>query len=350
MARVKILSNLKIDEHQIPQDGRFKISSPRYEISFRVSVFPVAEGEKIVMRLLREKGEMLTLEKLGLSPHQLRIVKRNINRPYGMILVVGPTGSGKTSTLYAILNVLNTPEVNIMTIEDPIEYRLPGISQSQVKPKLGFTFATGLRSILRQDPDIIMVGEIRDSETANIAINAAMTGHLVLSTLHTNDAATTLPRLLDMGVLPYLIGSTVNLIIAQRLVRKICRKCIRSYVLDKNLIKNIENELKIDFNQLLKILKKEKVVAENETIESLRFFKGRGCKECDGEGYKGRTGIFEILEVSKEIGKLINNRASADEIKQQAIKEGMITLLEDGFIKAKNGITTIEEVMRVSKE
>ena len=350
VARIKILSNLKIDEHQIPQDGRFKISSPRYEVSFRVSIFPVAEGEKIVMRLLKEKGEMLTLEKLGFLPEQLRIVKRNIKRPYGMILVTGPTGSGKTSTLYAILNVLNTPEVNIMTIEDPIEYRLPGINQSQVKPKLGFTFATGLRSILRQDPDIIMVGEIRDSETANIAINAAMTGHLVLSTLHTNDTASTLPRLLDMGVLPYLIGSTVNLIIAQRLVRRICRKCIQSYILDKKMIKNIERDLKINFNELVKVLKREKVVAKDESIDSLRFFRGRGCKDCDGEGYKGRIGIFEVLEVSKEIAKLINERATTEEIKKQAVAEGMITLLEDGFIKAKSGITSIEEVMRVSKE
>ncbi len=350
VARIKILSNLKIDEHQIPQDGRFKISSPKYEVSFRVSVFPVLEGEKIVMRLLKEKGEILTLEKLGLLPKQLEIVKRNIKRPYGMILVTGPTGSGKTSTLYAILNVLNTPQVNIMTIEDPIEYRIPGINQAQVKPRLGFTFATGLRSILRQNPDIIMVGEIRDEETANIAINAAMTGHLVLSTLHTNDAPSALPRLLDMGVLPYLISSTVNLIIAQRLARRICRKCIESYLLDKKIIQEIEKELKIDFNKLLEVFKREKVISEKESLESLRFFRGRGCKECDGEGLKGRVGIFEVLEVSKEIAKLIDKKATTEEIKKQAIKEGMLTLLEDGFIKAKSGITTIEEVLRVAKE
>lgn len=350
VARIKILSNLKIDEHQLPQDGRFKISDPRYEVSFRVSVFPVVEGEKIVLRLLKEKGGMLTLEKLGLLPRQLEIVKRNIKRPYGMILVTGPTGSGKTTTLYAIINILNTPQVNITTIEDPIEYRIPGVNQSQVKPKIGFTFATGLRSILRQNPDIIMVGEIRDEETANIAVNAAMTGHLVLSTLHTNDAAGALPRLLDMGVLPYLIASTVNLVIAQRLVRKICKKCIQSYTLDKNIIKNIEKELHLDFNQLINVLKREGVVAKDESIESLRFFKGKGCKECNGEGYKGRMGIFEVLEVSKEIAKLISERATTEEIKKQAIKEGMVTLLEDGFIKAKNGLTTIEEVLRVSKE
>jgi len=350
VARIKILSNLKIDEHQLPQDGRFKISNQRYEVSFRVSVFPIAEGEKIVLRLLREKGGIITLEKLGLLPRQLEIVKRNIKRPYGMILVTGPTGCGKTSTLYAILNVLNTPDVNITTIEDPIEYRIAGINQSQVKPKIGFTFAAGLRSILRQNPDIIMVGEIRDPETADVAVNAAMTGHLVLSTLHTNDAAGALPRLLDMGVLPYLIGSTVNLIIAQRLVRKICKKCIQSYTLDKTIIKNIENELKVDFNNLVNVLKRERVIGEKEDINSLRFFRGKGCKECDGEGYKGRMGIFEVLEVSKEIAKLISERATTEVIKKQAIKEGMITLLEDGFIKAKNGLTTIDEVLRVSKE
>lgn len=350
VARIKILSNLKIDEHQIPQDGRFKVSSPRYEVSLRVSVFPVFDGEKVVLRLLKEKGVILTLEKLGFLPKQLEVVRRNIKRPYGMILVTGPTGSGKTTTLYAIINILNLPGVNIMTIEDPIEYRIVGINQSQVKPKLGFTFATGLRSILRQNPDIIMVGEIRDEETAGIAINAAMTGHLVLSTLHTNDAAGALPRLLDMNVLPYLIGSTVNLIIAQRLVRKICKKCIQSYVLDKEFIKQIERELNINFNNLVEVLKREKVIGKDESIESLRFYRGKGCKECDNAGYKGRIGLYEVLEVSKEIARLITKRATTEQIKQQAIKEGMLTLLEDGFIKAKNGITTIEEVLRVSKE
>lgn len=349
IARIKILSNLKIDEHQLPQDGRFKISKPQYEVSFRVSVFPVAEGEKIVLRLLREGGEMLTIEKLGLLPHQLEIVERNINRPYGMLLVTGPTGSGKTSTLYAFLNVLNTPKVNIITVEDPIEYRMEGVNQSQIKPKIGYTFAAGLRAILRQNPDIIMVGEIRDQETADIAINAAMTGHLVLSTLHTNDAAGALPRLLDMGVIPYLIGSTVNLIIAQRLVRKLCKKCIESYLLDKKMIRNIETTLKIKFDHIVDRLKLEKIITDEESTESLRFFRSKGCKECT-EGYKGRTGIFEVLEVSKEISRLINERATAETIKQQAIKEGMITILEDGFAKAKQGITSIEEVLRVSKE
>jgi type IV pilus assembly protein PilB len=350
VARIKILSNLKIDEHQLPQDGRFKITDKRYEISFRVSIFPVAEGEKIVMRLLKEKSGMLTIEQLGLLPRQFEMLKRNIKRPYGMILVTGPTGSGKTSTLYAVLNVLNTPDVNIITVEDPIEYRLEGVNQSQIKAKIGYTFAAGLRAILRQNPDIIMVGEIRDQETADIAVNAAMTGHLVLSTLHTNDAPGALPRLLDMGVLPYLIGSTVNLIIAQRLVRKICRKCIESYVIDKKIIANIERELKVDFKDIIKILRREKVISEDEKDEELRFYRGKGCKECGNSGYKGRMGIFEILEVSKEIAKLITEKASSETIRQQAIKEGMLTLLEDGFAKAKNGITTIDEILRVSKE
>jgi len=350
IARIKILSNLKIDEHQLPQDGRFKIKDQRYEVSFRVSIFPVAEGEKIAMRLLKEKSGMLTIEQLGFLPSQLKIIQSNIKRPYGMILVTGPTGSGKTSTLYAFLNVLNTSVVNIITVEDPIEYRMEGVNQSQIKPKVGYTFAAGLRAILRQNPDIIMVGEIRDQETANIAVNAAMTGHLVLSTLHTNDAPGALPRLLDMGVLPYLIGSTVNLIIAQRLVRKLCKKCVESYVLDKKIVKNIESKLKIDFNNIIKALKREKIIAENEKDDGLRFYRGKGCEACNQSGYKGRLGIFEVLEVSKEIAKLISERATSEIIRQQAIKEGMMTLLEDGFAKAKNGITSIDEVLRVSKE
>lgn len=350
VARIKILANLKIDEHQVPQDGRFKIANPKYEVSLRVSVFPTFDGEKIVLRLLKERAGVITLDKLGFLPSQLKIIKRNIKRPYGMLLVTGPTGSGKTSTLYAILNVLNTAGVNITTVEDPIEYKLSGINQAQVKPALGFTFASGLRSILRQNPDIIMVGEIRDEETAGIAVNAAMTGHLVLSTLHTNDAAGALPRLLDMGVLPYLIGSTVNVIVAQRLVRKICRKCIQSYILSKKDIQHIEEELKIDFSDLTKILKSEGVLAGGESIDNLRFYRGKGCEECDGGGYRGRIGIFEVLEVSKEIARLIADKADATVLKKQAIKEGMLTLLEDGFIDAKNGVTTIEEVLRVSKE
>ena len=236
IARIKILANLKIDEHRLPQDGRFKISAKDYSVSFRVSIIPTFDGEKIVLRLLNEKAQVLTLEQLGFQPISLAAIKRNIVKPHGMIFITGPTGSGKTTTLYTILNILNTPEVNILTIEDPIEYRMPRVNQSQINPKIGYTFATALRSFLRQDPNIIMVGEIRDQETAEIAIHAAMTGHLVLSTLHTNDAVTTLPRLVDMNVPAFLIASTTNVIIAQRLVRKICPNCIQSYKLDKQII------------------------------------------------------------------------------------------------------------------
>ncbi|MFA6389384.1 MAG: GspE/PulE family protein, partial [Patescibacteria group bacterium] len=259
-ARIKVLSNLKVDEHRLPQDGRFKISNADYKISFRVSIIPTFDGEKIVLRLLNEKSQVLSLEQLGLQTRCLEMVKANLGKPQGMFLVTGPTGSGKTTTLYTVLNMLNKPEVNISTIEDPIEYRMPHINQSQVNPKIGFTFAMGLRAFLRQDPNIIMVGEIRDSETAEIAVHAAMTGHLVLSTLHTNDAITTLPRLSEMGVPNFLVASTVNLIIAQRLVRKICPNCIQSYNLTAEVIDDIKKQLNI--NNILQILEKEKVIAD----------------------------------------------------------------------------------------
>ncbi len=349
IARIKILANLKVDEHRLPQDGRFKITANEYKVSFRVSIIPTFDGEKIVMRLLNEKAQVLTLEQLGFQPQALDTVKRNISKPHGIILVTGPTGSGKTTTLYTVLNILNTPQVNISTVEDPIEYRMPHVNQSQVNSKIGFTFAAGLRALLRQDPDIIMVGEIRDTETAEIAIHAAMTGHLVLSTIHTNDAPTTMPRLAEMGVPTFLIASTFNVIIAQRLVRKICTNCIQSYNLDKETIKELKKQLDID--DLLKTLEKEKAILDaKKGLESLLFYRGKGCKKCNNTGYKGRVGIYEVLENSEDISKLILKKASASEIKQQAIANGMLTMVEDGFIKAKNGITTIEEVLRVTKE
>ena len=349
IARIKILANLKVDEHRLPQDGRFKISTKDYKVSFRVSIIPTFDGEKIVMRLLSEKAQILTLEQLGFQPSSLAIIKRNIAKPHGMILVTGPTGSGKTTTLYTILNILNTPEVNIITIEDPIEYRMPRINQSQVNPKIGYTFAIGLRAFLRQDPDIIMVGEIRDQETAEIAIHAAMTGHLVLSTLHTNDAVTTLPRLSDMGVPAFLIAATTNIIVAQRLVRKICPNCIQSYKLDKQTIEDIKQQLNIE--SIMATLQKEKAIVDaKKGLESLLFYRGKGCKQCSGSGYKGRIGIYETLEVTEEMSELILKKASALDLKNQAIKQGMLTIVEDGFIKAKSGITTIEEIMRVTKE
>ncbi len=348
VARIKILSNLKLDEHRLPQDGRFKIKTNDYEVSFRVSIIPVFDGEKIVMRLLQESSQVLTLEQLGLQKSAMVVVKRNIEKPHGMILVTGPTGSGKTTTLYSVLNVLNTPDVNISTIEDPVEYRMPRINQSQVNPRIGFTFAGGLRALLRQDPDIIMVGEIRDQETAEIAIHAAMTGHLVLSTLHTNDAVGTLPRLLDMGVVPFLVASTTNVIVAQRLVRKVCQNCITSYNLEAKAITDLEDQL--DLKSLLKTLEREGAITSSQDIKSLLFYRGKGCKKCNQEGYRGRMGIYEVFEVTEKVAELILNRASSAELRKAALEQGMLTMLEDGFIKAKNGITTVEEVLRVTRD
>jgi len=349
IARIKILSNLKVDEHRLPQDGRFKIANEEYKVSFRVSIIPTFDGEKIVMRLLNEKAQILNLEQLGFQPSSLEIVKRNLKKPHGMLLVTGPTGSGKTTTLYTILNILNTPEVNISTVEDPIEYRMPRVNQSQINPKIGFTFATGLRALLRQDPNIIMVGEIRDQETAEIAVHAAMTGHLVLSTLHTNDAVTTLPRLSDMGIPSFLVATTTNLIVAQRLVRKICPNCIQSFNLDKQAIEELNKFLNV--GNLLKTLEEEKaIVSSKGGLESVLFYRGKGCKKCNNSGYKGRIGIYETLEITKEVADIILKKGTANEIKAQAEKQGMLAIVEDGFIKAKNGITTIEEIMRVTKE
>ncbi len=349
IARIKILSNLKVDEHRLPQDGRFKITTDEYKVAFRVSILPTFDGEKIVLRLLNEKAQVLSLEQLGLQPGAFKTTKRNIEKPHGIVMVTGPTGSGKTTTLYTILNILNTPEVNISTIEDPIEYRMPNVNQSQVNAKIGFTFASGLRAFLRQDPDIIMVGEIRDKETAEIAIHAAMTGHLVLSTLHTNDAPTTMPRLAEMGVPSFLVASTTNVIIAQRLVRKICSDCIQSYNLDDEQTKELEKQL--DIESILHTLEKEKsIISAKKGMKSILFYRGKGCKRCNNTGYKGRIGIYEVLENTDAISSLILKNAPAKDIYAQALAEGMITMSEDGFIKAKNGITTIEEVMRVTKE
>jgi len=349
IARIKILSSLKIDEHRLPQDGRFKISTKDYKVAFRVSILPVFDGEKAVLRLLDEGAQVLTMEQLGLQSKPLEILKRNFLKPHGMILVTGPTGSGKTTTLYTILNILNKPEVNISTVEDPIEYRMPRINQSQVNPKIGFTFAGGLRSLLRQDPNIIMVGEIRDNETAEIAANAAMTGHLVLSTLHTNDAVTALPRLSEMDVPSFLIASTTNIIMAQRLVRKICLHCIQSYTLNKSAIEELRKHF--DLDAILEMMAKEKIIMDSKTpINSLLFYRGKGCKQCGESGYKGRVGIYEILEVTHEIAQSIMGNANAEDLREKAKKQGMMTMVQDGFIKAKNGVTTLEEILRVTQE
>ncbi len=352
VARIKVLSNLKLDEHRLPQDGRFKIEKEGQKISFRVSILPVFDGEKIVMRLLDESSKGLTLEKMGLSGRALEIVHREIKKPNGMILVTGPTGSGKTTTLYTIMDILNTPEVNISTVEDPVEYRMPRINQTQINTKIGMTFAVGLRALLRQDPDIIMVGEIRDNETMEIAIHAAMTGHLVLSTLHTNSAAGTLPRLLDMGAEPFLVASTVNVIIAQRLVRRLCPDCKQEYTLGEKELKTLRDNF--DMEEILEFLKKDEEIKDKmngkNSWDKIKFYKPKGCEKCSGEGYKGRVGIYEVLENDADIEKLVSQRASAESIEKKARENGMITMVEDGFKKAVAGITSIEEILRVTKK
>jgi len=352
VARIKVLTNLKLDEHRLPQDGRFKIEKEGYKIAFRVSILPVFDGEKIVMRLLDESSKGLTLEKMGLAGQALEVIHREIKRPNGMILVTGPTGSGKTTTLYTVMDILNQPEVNISTVEDPVEYRMPKVNQTQVNSKIGMTFAAALRSLLRQDPDIIMVGEIRDKETMEIALHAAMTGHLVLSTLHTNSASGTLPRLVDMGAEPFLVASTVNVIIAQRLVRKLCPDCRVEYKLNEKEIKTLEATF--DMETILKTLKKTaqigKNIGEKDGWKEVTFYKPKGCEQCHNEGYRGRVGIYEVLEVDEEIGKLITANASTDELERKAREQGMITMSEDGFVKIVDGTTSIEEVLRVTKE
>jgi len=347
-ARVKILSDLKIDEHRLPQDGRFKIKTDEYQVAFRVSILPVYDGEKIVLRLLNESAQVLTLEQLGFQPEVLEVVKRNMAKPHGMMFVSGPTGSGKTTTLYTILHMLSTPKVNLSTIEDPIEYRMPGVNQTQVNPKIGMTFAAGLRALLRQDPNIIMVGEIRDEETAEISTHAALTGHLVLSTIHTNDAVTVLPRLTEMHVPTFLIASTTNLIIAQRLVRKICSHCIESYNLSTKAINEFERQVKVDF--LLETLTQHGAIVKGQKVQDLLFYRGRGCSQCNQEGYKGRMGIYEVLEIDEGLAKIILENGTADDLRRQARTSGMLSMIQDGFLKAKAGVTTLEEILRVTKE
>lgn len=331
VARIKILSSLKIDEHRVPQDGRFKFKLSDGYMALRVSILPAFYGENMVLRLLAESARPLSLEELGFSGKYLAMVKDNIKKPHGMVLVTGPTGSGKTTTLYSLLNILNTPEVNICTIEDPVEYGIRRVNQVQVNNTTGLTFAAGLRSLLRHDPNIIMIGEIRDPETAEISIHSALTGHLVLSTLHTNNASGAFPRFIDMGVEGFLVASTTNLIVAQRLVRRLCTNCIKRYKPNEQVIASLENSL-------------------GSKIKVEHFYKGQGCAECNNSGYKGRIGIYEVIEVNDEIRELITKQVSASQIEQIAVKNGMVKLLEDGINKAASGITTIEEALRVMKE
>ncbi|MDP3962937.1 MAG: ATPase, T2SS/T4P/T4SS family [bacterium] len=348
IARIKVLSSLRLDEHRLPQDGRFKVETDDYKVSFRVSILPVYDGEKIVMRLLPEDSKGYTLENLGFRGLALEILHRNIQRPHGMILVTGPTGSGKTTTLYTVLDILNTPDVNISTIEDPIEYRMQRINQTQVRPEIGLTFGSGLRSLVRQDPDIIMVGEIRDQETADMAVNAALTGHLVLSTLHTNSAAGAMPRLIDMKVEPFLIASTVNVIVAQRLVRKLWIESAETHTLSAAEIANLKKVA--DLDRIMEILKREKIVPSKTTWETIEFKRPKPAPESP-DGFKGRVGIYEVLDVNEPVRELIQKNATGDELERHAKGEqGMVTMLEDGFIKAVQGVTSLQEVLVATQE
>ncbi|MFA5042221.1 MAG: GspE/PulE family protein [Candidatus Paceibacterota bacterium] len=339
IARIKILSNLLIDEHSKPQDGRFKYKYADTIFDIRVAIMPTLYGEKVEMRLLTGSTKPMSFQELGMMEHTIKTLEENMVKTSGMILVTGPTGCGKTTTLYAILNKLNRPEVNIVTIEDPIEYELKYVNQTQINPKAGIDFATGLRAFLRQDPNIIMVGEIRDNETAEIAVHAALTGHLVLSTLHTNDAPTAIPRLVDMNIPPFLLTATLNVVIAQRLVRKICKDCIESYEAPESLYETI--------NQQLKILKGERV----QPYKSKQFYRGKGCKSCNYTGFRGRLAIYEVLDINEEVREYIQRvDFSLDGLKNIAFKRGMKTMFEDGLLKSELGLTTVEEVLRVIKE
>lgn len=349
VARIKVLSNLKIDEHRLPQDGRYKIEKDGYKFSLRVSTIPIFDGEKVVIRLLDESTKAMSFEQLGFFKSQIDMVTRNIHKPHGMMLVTGPTGSGKSTTLYAALTILNTKLVNISTIEDPVEYRIVGANQMQVNPKIGLTFALGLRALLRQDPNIIMIGEIRDKETAEEAMHAAMTGHIVLSTLHTNSAAAAPPRIVDIGIEPYLIASTINAIMAQRLVRVICPDCKEKMELDKAMKGALSKQF--DMDKLVATFNREKILEkEIKNFDDLDFFHGKGCDKCSNTGYKGRIGIHEILENTPEIQELIVKRSTSLEIQDEAEKQGMILMWQDGFLKAAQGLTTIDEILRVTKE
>jgi type IV pilus assembly protein PilB len=345
-ARIKVLANLKLDEKRLPQDGRFKMETEAERVSFRVSILPTFYGEKTVMRLLRETGEGFTLDALGLHGENMERIHHALNQTTGIILISGPTGSGKTTTLYTMLDILNQPDVNISTIEDPIEYQMKRVNQTQVNAQIGLTFANGLRSLVRQDPDIIMVGEIRDSETASLAINAALTGHLVLSTIHTNSAAGAIPRLIDMGVEPFLLVSTIRVIVGQRLVRKLTDNK-ESYLLSEKEREKIASAE--DFDVALKALKAEKLVKENATFDTVPFYKPAASGDSE-DGYRSRIGIHEVLGISPAIQEIILHTSTSDAIEKQGKKEGMLTMFQDGIYKAARGITSMEEVLRAVSE
>jgi len=345
-ARIKVLSNLKLDEKRLPQDGRFKIQTATTSVAFRVSILPTYYGEKTVMRLLKEGGGGFSLEGLGFHGEGLERIHGATKQKTGMILVTGPTGSGKSTTLYTVLDLLNTPEVNISTIEDPVEYQMPRVNQSQVRPDIGFTFSEGIRTLVRQDPDIIMVGEIRDHETASLAVNAALTGHLVLSTLHTNSAAGAVPRLTDMEVEPFLLVSTINVVVAQRLVRRLCGAKEKTLATKGEIAALAKS---IDMDRVLRELKEEKIVKPDADWDTIPFYKAKKSAECEN-GYAGRVVIHEVLKMTSTIKEIILRGGSSDEIEKQAKKEGMLSMIEDGLFKAVQGLTTVEEVLRVISE
>lgn len=339
-ARFKILANLKIDEQRLPQDGRFSVNIERRRIDFRFSTIPIVFGEKIVMRILDKSVGILALEDTGIIDRNYEVLTRNMERSHGMILVTGPTGSGKTTTLYAVLGKLMKPDVNILTLEDPVEYQIEGINQSQVHHEIGYSFGTGMRAVVRQDPDIVMLGEIRDHETADMAVNAALTGHIVISTLHTNDSGGAFPRLIDMGVEPFLLTSSIHTVVAQRLARRVCQECKEEYKPDPGTLKEVKDIIDSMPPEGKKLAQKE----------GIHFYKGKGCDKCNGTGYKGRLTVTEVLDVNEAVQQLVLHRESNTRITEQSIKDGMMTMQMDGIMKVLRGFTSIEEVWRVSRE
>jgi type IV pilus assembly protein PilB len=338
VSRVKILSGLKIDERRLPQDGRFTFVSSDQEVDLRVSTLPTVDGEKVVMRLLRKSRNVPTLSDLGLRGAALKNLEESVRVPHGIILITGPTGSGKTTTLYSLIHILNTPKVNIVTLEDPVEYQMDGVNQVQINTKAGLTFASGLRSFLRQDPNIIMVGEIRDNETADLAIQASLTGHLVFSTLHTNSSSGALPRLLDMQAEPFLLASSITCVVAQRVVRLICEDCKEAYTPSKEAVDELKRVVGPMYDAFVSKL----------AGKPLQLYRGHKCEKCGDSGYKGRMGIFEVFRVSEKIAKLILERAPASDLEKAAVEDGMVLMQQDGYLKVLDGITTLEEVMRVA--
>lgn len=341
VSRIKILSNLKIDEKRVPQDGRFFFSADGNDVDLRISTLPTTYGEKVVMRLLKKSQKVPTLPELGLRGLALKNLMNAIQRPHGIIIVCGPTGSGKTTTLYSVLDIVATSKVNVVTIEDPVEYQMKGVNQVQVNVQAGLTFASALRSFLRQDPNVIMVGEIRDAETADLAINAALTGHLVFSTLHTNDASGVPPRLLDMGAEPFLLVSSLNCVVGQRVLRKVCKDCVGEMEISPEIEEDMKKTLGPIYNLLEDKFKKEG--------KKMMMPKIVGCEKCNNTGYLGRIAIYEVMPISEKISKLIIEKAAASEIQKQAMTDGMLTMKQDGYVKVLEGVTTIDEVIRVAQ-